>query len=281
MKPMITFFTIPKPFEGHIGLIQRNAIRSWLALGDEVKVVLMGDEPGTLEVAREFGITHRPGVQRSRLGTPLLNGLFSAIEQHDPQQRWFNYINADIVVLDDFLSGWREALGYKRRFLMVGQRVDMDVREPIDFAEADWQSKLRSRAQSHGRSSGPTAIDYFVYRRGSLGALPPFAVGRFSWDNWMIYRARELHLPVIDATRRILAVHQNHDYAHAGGIKRARFGVEARFNLHLAGGQRRLYTIWDATHVLTPEGLEPRINIPGGGGGGIWSYRRSVRLGAA
>ena len=26
---MITFFTTPKPFLGHIGIIQRNAIESW------------------------------------------------------------------------------------------------------------------------------------------------------------------------------------------------------------------------------------------------------------
>ncbi len=29
---MLTLFTIPKPFAGHIGLIQRNAIASWTLL---------------------------------------------------------------------------------------------------------------------------------------------------------------------------------------------------------------------------------------------------------
>jgi hypothetical protein len=30
VKPVLTIFTIRKPFAGHIGVIQRNAIASWL-----------------------------------------------------------------------------------------------------------------------------------------------------------------------------------------------------------------------------------------------------------
>ena len=33
-SPLLTLFTAPKPFTNpHIALIQRNAIRSWMALG--------------------------------------------------------------------------------------------------------------------------------------------------------------------------------------------------------------------------------------------------------
>ena len=34
---MLTIFTIPKPFIGHIGVIQRNAIMSWLASDSEMR----------------------------------------------------------------------------------------------------------------------------------------------------------------------------------------------------------------------------------------------------
>ena len=45
--PLITIFTAPKPFTNpHIDLIQRNAIQSWLHLGDDVNVVMIGNEPG-------------------------------------------------------------------------------------------------------------------------------------------------------------------------------------------------------------------------------------------
>jgi len=50
---MITFFTTPKPFRGHIGVIQRNAIHSWKLVHPEAEVILFGNEEGAAEVARE------------------------------------------------------------------------------------------------------------------------------------------------------------------------------------------------------------------------------------
>jgi hypothetical protein len=32
IRSALTIFAVPKPFEGHIGMIQRNAIRSWKGL---------------------------------------------------------------------------------------------------------------------------------------------------------------------------------------------------------------------------------------------------------
>ena len=276
---MITFFTIPKAFNDRFGTIQFNAIRSWVELGDQVRVVLMGDEDGTAEAARELGAAHLPRIERNEYGTPLLNNLFDLAERHE-SSRYFNYINADIILLSDFCEALREVTRRKNRFLMVGQRTDFDQHGPIDFSSG-WETRLRDEAAAHGSLHRPTGIDYFVYRRGMWGnlpgALPPFAVGRFSWDNWMIYRARQLQLPVIDATQRVLCIHQNHDYSHAaGGLKGAQHGPEARLNLALAGGDRHLYTIWDSTHVLTADGIEQRPPGSGSLGGGIWSYRRSA-----
>jgi hypothetical protein len=43
---MPTFFTTAKPFPGHDGIIQRNALKSWTRLHPEVEVILFGDEGG-------------------------------------------------------------------------------------------------------------------------------------------------------------------------------------------------------------------------------------------
>ncbi len=60
----LTIFTAPKPFTNpHINLIQRNAIQSWMQLED-VEVILIGDEPGIPEAAREFGVRNVPDVAR-------------------------------------------------------------------------------------------------------------------------------------------------------------------------------------------------------------------------
>ena len=41
---MLTIFSCPKPFRGHFGMIQRNAIRSWTLLKPTPDVILIGDE---------------------------------------------------------------------------------------------------------------------------------------------------------------------------------------------------------------------------------------------
>ena len=42
------------------------------------------------------------------------------------------------------------------------------------------------------------AIDYFVYPRGMFGEIPQFALGRWYWDQWLVYRARRLGGALID-----------------------------------------------------------------------------------
>ena len=79
---MLTIFGIPKPFEGHFGVIQRNAIQSWTRLSPRCQVLLFGDETGTAEMAAEVGAQHIPKVERNEFGTPLLQDLFrQAIER--------------------------------------------------------------------------------------------------------------------------------------------------------------------------------------------------------
>lgn len=270
---MLTLFTIPKPFIDHISLIQRNAIASWTRLAG-VRVVLFGDDAGTGDTAREFGIEHRPQVVRNEYGTPLLDDLFEQARRGASTSH-LCYVNADIILMSDFADAAARSMRAKRRLLMVGQRTDLDVREGIEFTPG-WEARLRAEAAQRGVLHRPTGIDYFAYHRDLWGRIPPFAIGRFSWDNWLIHRARQLRVPVIDATACVTAIHQNHDYSHArGGAKGARSGPEARENFRLAGGRPLSLTIWDSTHVLTPDGLEPR-RFEAALGGGIWSYRRAV-----
>ena len=82
--------------------------------------------------------------------------------------------------------------------------------------------------------------------------MPPFALGRPRWDNWLLYRARARGAALVDATSRVTAVHQNHDYAHSPqGWAGVWEGPEAARNEDLMGGHDHYFTIADATHELT------------------------------
>ena len=99
---MLTIFSIPKPFLGHIGVIQRNAVKSWLALRPECEVILLGDEEGTATCAQELGVRHCAGIARNEYGTPLLDDAFARVTAASRFPR-LCYVNADIILPAAFL----------------------------------------------------------------------------------------------------------------------------------------------------------------------------------
>jgi hypothetical protein len=254
---MLTFFTTAKPFRAHIGIIQRNALQSWKALHPEIEIILFGNDEGAAEVAQEFGLRHEPHVACNELGTKRLNYLFAraqAVARHEI----LCYINCDIILMQDFCRAIERVRAMHREFLMVGRRWDTDITEPLAFAHPDWQEDLRSLALQCGRKCTAEWIDYFAFSRGVYGPdVPPFVL-RVFWDNWLVWKALDSKKPVVDASRAVLAVHQNHDYSHHPQGKPGVWnGEEARRNAQLAGGWRHLRTIADATELLTPDELKP------------------------
>jgi hypothetical protein len=82
----------------------------------------------------------------------------------------------------------------------------------------------------------------------------------------MIYRARSLNIPVVDATLSVDAVHQSHDYGHVRDRRGRRWhGPEADANAALAGlptGDMPLISLHHATHVLTSKGIRRATTWP-------------------
>jgi hypothetical protein len=75
----------------------------------------------------------------------------------------------------------------------------------------------------------------------------------------MIYRARSLRIPVIDATRTITALHPQHGYDHVPRRTGYRWtGPEADANFALIKGLKRFQTR-HATHVTTALGVLPAL----------------------
>jgi hypothetical protein len=254
---MITLFTIPKPLEGEFRRLQENAVGSWRALGPEVEILLLGDEPGVADLAARLGVRHLPEVARNDFGTPRVDDIFRRGEEA-ASQPILCYINADIILGSDFLAAVRIAASLRQRFLMVGRRWNLDFEEKIDFTHPGWDGKIRDQVRDRGRLEDPSGIDYFIYRRGLWPSIPPFAVGRTMWDNWLIYSARSRGAAVIDATAVLWVIHQNHGYGHhPQGRKGVWEGPEAIRNMELADGLAHYFTIEDATHLLTDRGLRP------------------------
>jgi hypothetical protein len=266
-RASLTIFATPKRFQGHIGIIQRNAIASWTRLNPRPEIILFGTDDGTAEAAREFGLRHVPIVKANQWGTPLVSDLFQQAETIGTGSA-LCYVNSDILLFDDFPQAIERVSGWSDRFLIVGRRTDLDVTGPLEF-EQNWAPNLRDRAKREGKLQIARSIDYFAFSRGLYPAMPALAIGRFWWDNWLLWKARSVRARVVDASKAALVVHQNHDYSHTtyGPSKEEMMASEecilnARLTCEQNPGDyeegffwRYAYTIDDATYKLTPGGV--------------------------
>lgn len=250
---MLTFFTTAKPFLGHSGIIQRNALRSWIRVCPGVEVILFGDEEGAAEIAGELGIRYEPHVERNEYGTKRLDAMFAtaqAIARYDV----LCYVNCDIILLEEFRSALERVCAAHPRFLMVGRRWDTDVIEPLDFLVEDWGARVKHLAREQGEQQAAWSVDYFAFPRGMYAEIPELVVGRVWWDHWLVWKAREQGADVVDVSSQVTAIHQNHTYGyHPAGAHGVWNDEQARRNFALAGGRPHLFTIDDATHVLTAD----------------------------
>jgi hypothetical protein len=254
---MLTIFTTAKPFKGHNAIIQRNALKSWTLLHPDVEIILFGEDEGSPEAAKDLGIRHEPEVGRNEFGTILVSSMFQkaqAIGKHG----LLCYANCDIVLLPDFCAALEKVKEKERRFLMIGRRWDTEIKEPLAFERPGWDREVRELALRSGRQRTADWIDYFAFSRGTYGGdIPDFAIGRTCWDNWLVWKVMASGDSVVDASRVVVAVHQNHDYSHhPGGTTGVWFGEEAARNLQLTGGLKHFYTIAHAPLRLTENGIE-------------------------
>lgn len=288
---LLTIFTAPKPFaDPHIATIQRNAIQSWLHLGPEVEVLLVGEEAGIAEVASDYGVKQLPDVRRNKSGTPLVSSIFD-LARRTSQAPLLTYINADVMLLPFFVESARRTSQQLERFLLIGQRWDLDVPQPLDFSPG-WDQRLVVAARQRGRLHLPAGSDYFTFPRDLFIEMPDFAIGRAGWDNWMIYYALQQSWPVVDGTPSIMVIHQDHDYSHLPGGRPHYELPESQQNTSLAGGSSNLYMVLDSNKQLIQNRvrnprptlmrglrrIETRLAPPGSQRKGMrWSLARQAR----
>jgi hypothetical protein len=221
-------------------------------------VILLGEEAGLAEFAAECGVKHLPGVARNANGTPLVSSMFE-LARSNSTSPLLCCANADIVLMPDVVQGALDTARLAKKFLIVGQRWDLDVREPLEFTPG-WPERLRLRARTQGKLHRASGSDYFIFQRECFTDMPAFAIGRAGWDNWMIYAGRRYGWPVIDATPSIMIIHQNHDYSHLPGGQPHYRLPETFENIRLAGGKRAIFELQDVDRQLVEGGLRP---VPG------------------
>lgn len=251
---MITIFATPKPFKGHEAIIQRNAIKSWKLLHSDIEIILFGNEEGAAEAARELNIRHEPQVLTNEYGRPFLNDVFGRA-QRMAKYDIVAYVNCDIILMSDFIRAVKEVSAWREKFLMVGSRRDIDIKEALNFERTGWEKDLKYLALHYGKLQGPSCADYYLFSKGLYKSIPPFIMGRASWEGWLIRKVRSLKIPVVNASNVILVVHQRHKYLYNLADKQGSVYRELAYNRKIEDGWGYGWTLEDSSYILTNDGI--------------------------
>lgn len=254
---MLTLFTTLRPFtDAHATLIQHNAIGSWLALEPVPQIVLMGSDAGVADVAREYGLLHLPEVKTNEEGVPMRSSMCHLARQVAEHERMC-IINGDIIILD----GFYKALQHIRfpQFVAGGRRYNMEIHDKIDFNDANWRILIQNRLDQEGELFSPSAIDYVVYSRStSPPVLPPFPMNNGDWDPWFLFQHQQRGIPVVDLSRMVTVIHQNHETPEATRRRLRKWYWEdgGMALTRQVGGFSSMITLREADYVVTDGGLE-------------------------
>jgi len=246
---MITLFATPKNFSDIFKNIQLNALRSWRALSSEIQIIIFGDSTGSKEAAEEIKAEYIPSIKCSSKGTPILSDLFIQAEKI-AKFPILTFINADIILPNNFLSSIQITSSAFNKFLMIGHRWDMDVEYGVNFNDSKDIKNFWKRVSMDSRKHANTGIDYFVYRKNQWKNIPHFIIGRPGYDNWLIWKARRTLVPIIDVTEDVQVVHQNHhfNFHNLKSDPKIIPEEEGKLNRELHG--EKILNILDATYQL-------------------------------
>lgn len=234
-----TICAVPKSFEdGHVAMLQNNAIRSWTELGPVAEIILCGDDAGVADAAQRFGTLHIGGVKCVDSGQPFLNDVVARTQQIASNDV-IVYISADIVLFRDFAGALEATANYfPNEFVMIGARWDWASPVAIDFS-GDWISWVIALAKKQGHKHSDYGMDYFAFRRGVFDSMLEYIVGWYAWDNALVLDIVERKIPLVNATHDVFAIHQNHPERIRD---RGKVGTawQRIWNLNLAGGLPKL-----------------------------------------
>jgi len=240
VSPLLTLFTVLKPFAGEAEAHQRNAIASWKALAPEVEVILVSDSSIPADIRAELSC-HR-ATKTNRYGTPLLDEVFR-LAANEGRGAIRAFVNADIILDKRFVLAAEQLMNSGlNSWLAIGQRTEIEVPDSVDHGNDAWIADCFRRLDSDGTHASMVCKDFFIFPADLFREIPAFAIGRGNWDNWMVWQSKASQIPVVDISSVAPVIHQKHGYSHVSGGRLSAYvsGPEARENQRLAGGRNLL-----------------------------------------
>jgi hypothetical protein len=202
---VLTLYTVVKGFTGSFAHIQRNAIRSWQTVVPDAEIVLFGDaESGALREAAALGVPVLP-MHYNDHGAPLIADVIEVaneIAQHDIRC----LLNGDVILEPSFRPAVCAVADEFDEFFFSVRRYNVNVPRELDF-DGDWHGYVCGLKRKAYTLAG---TDVFCYRGDWLTGMPAFGMGRTTWDNWVMARAKRARVPFVYGDEYTQSYHQNH-----------------------------------------------------------------------
>ncbi|OHT04818.1 hypothetical protein TRFO_27602 [Tritrichomonas foetus] len=202
----ITFITCPRPLSPDKYNSMKLALSSWLAASPKSRILLFvnrsefdpSDKLPT-ELDQLFGpgrITYAPSIRHDHKNVPYIDDWFrQGIKQSE--SKYVSFINSDIPISNDWLRRVKQVFQVMndKPAVLIGQRIDFDLIDDkfnqLRFDQKHLLKDIDKMVQESPHSDhSPFGIDSFTFRIDSLPfdfeKIPPFIMGRYNWDNWII-----------------------------------------------------------------------------------------------
>ncbi len=210
---LLTLFTTMKDVDMRRRIHNRTLI-NWISLSPFVTSVLFimpNDSTYWGVKARELGwrVEMAPKV---REGVPVLKDMFQRISKKYPAQ-FLGYANADnlfgcsLLETLETLSLKYGSFIHKEISLIIGRRRNAKEEHLPDKLTAEYVDPAGPSYDLHP----PSGVDYFIVSHASgyyWDRVPDFVVGRIAYDNWIVAKALEWNVTVIDVTATVTDIHQ-------------------------------------------------------------------------
>ena len=258
-ESQVIIFSSPKPRQANTEAVQISAFRSWRRIFPNARILLFGDGMTWESLAREEGLELAGPLTVGEEGREVIRFLFEKTSQLAGDGLAM-FLNSDIL-LDPSAHATAVSLeNLPGPWLASARRCCLSQWVGPALAKENVWKEFYKRARETGVWGEACAMDMFLFRGLSFEAMPPFLIGHRGWDNWMIYHARSQNISVIDVSAAMRIIHCDHDYSYAAGNRNFKQRPQDRenVNLHLIGGEAKLFHLGHATHELRSGTLSPR-----------------------
>ncbi len=260
-RPVLTLFTSFKFSLNKTDIYQRT-LKNWAELRPFVqpiyfKVTNEESNKNLLNEARQLGWMIE---DMNELGVNSTLPVFKSIFLKGMQltkSAFYGFSNGDILFLDgliETLCFLHEEIPWTR-FLLTARRINLNSTFLLPSVT---KTRMLDLVRQNGRQFIPNAIDLFIVSANSYSweNVPPFVIGRITYDNWLLANALLNNISVVDVTRTVPLLHQtDNDGNNAARVKSKNVFDQLR-NINLVADKDALnlgrvtcapyITMWDA-----------------------------------